>query len=332
MRLNRKGFTVIESVITFMIIAIAGSMLILGIFNIVNIFTESSTIKSETNRLYNELVNRIDVEDGSETKMIFEFSDGSKYGEGVVNDPANPPINVTDYYTQVINPISIKLFAFDPTKKAEMLPGEVQQPEEPNLDDLDVEYRVATKLSDIVYQYSQIFPNTNKFSFYQRIGSETNAVKDNLSADNVFTKDVPNYFDSLLNPNKDIINGGLTVLEQTYKELVGNSKKIRWVYISYLGSSIKHTSAILFGYYVPERTIIHITDLNENVTIIPLPEAGGKIHPDQLPVQGNYSYAVLNNLKGDVINTYEFAKFNELEFINDSVTRDAGIIFVKVVK
>ena len=54
--MNNRGFTLIESVITFAIIAIAGGMFLLGFYNVSVLASEGSIIKTETDTLYNELV------------------------------------------------------------------------------------------------------------------------------------------------------------------------------------------------------------------------------------------------------------------------------------
>lgn len=78
MELNNKGFTLIESIITFAILAIAGGMFILGFYNVSVIASEGSIIKTETNDLYNKVIS---VENPSDTgsylnSMSFTFDDG----------------------------------------------------------------------------------------------------------------------------------------------------------------------------------------------------------------------------------------------------------------
>ena len=54
--LNSKGFTLIESLVTFAIIAVAGTMFLVGFYNVSIIASEGSLIKTTTNTLYNDLI------------------------------------------------------------------------------------------------------------------------------------------------------------------------------------------------------------------------------------------------------------------------------------
>lgn len=80
MKLNKKGFTLIESIITFAILAIAGGMFILGFYNVSIIASEGSIIKSETNDLYNSVVSAEPTATSPYSKdLIFKFDDNSTY-------------------------------------------------------------------------------------------------------------------------------------------------------------------------------------------------------------------------------------------------------------
>ena len=46
MKMNKKGFTLIESIITFAILAIAGGMFLVGFYNVSVIASEGSIIKN----------------------------------------------------------------------------------------------------------------------------------------------------------------------------------------------------------------------------------------------------------------------------------------------
>lgn len=78
MKMNKKGFTLIESIITFAILAIAGGMFLVGFYNVSVIASEGSIIKTETNTLYNSIV-ATDNDDISlySDSMIFTFDDGT---------------------------------------------------------------------------------------------------------------------------------------------------------------------------------------------------------------------------------------------------------------
>lgn len=55
MKINNKGFTLIESIIAIAIITIASGMFILGFMNVTTLMSESSMIKTETNRLFEQV-------------------------------------------------------------------------------------------------------------------------------------------------------------------------------------------------------------------------------------------------------------------------------------
>lgn len=57
-KLNNHGFTLIESIISFAILAIAGGMFILGFYNVSVIASEGSLIKTTANDLYDNLSSR----------------------------------------------------------------------------------------------------------------------------------------------------------------------------------------------------------------------------------------------------------------------------------
>lgn len=78
MKLNNKGFTLIESIITFAILALAGGMFIVGFYNVSIIASEGSIIKTETDELYNSVISA-NVDDTAlySSTMTFTFEDGT---------------------------------------------------------------------------------------------------------------------------------------------------------------------------------------------------------------------------------------------------------------
>lgn len=78
MKLNKKGFTLIESIITFAILAIAGGMFILGFYNVSVIASEGSIIKTETNDLYNSVISREPDDLAASYSLTFTFDDNLK--------------------------------------------------------------------------------------------------------------------------------------------------------------------------------------------------------------------------------------------------------------
>lgn len=78
MKLNKKGFTLIESIVTFAILAIAGGMFILGFYNVSVIASEGSIIKTETNDLYNYVISEKPGDLDASYSLTFTFDDNSK--------------------------------------------------------------------------------------------------------------------------------------------------------------------------------------------------------------------------------------------------------------
>lgn len=70
-RLNNKGFTLIETVITFAIVAVVGGMFILGFSNVVHIMTDAELIKNDTNNLYEYLLS----ENNTNTDYVLKSND-----------------------------------------------------------------------------------------------------------------------------------------------------------------------------------------------------------------------------------------------------------------
>ena len=79
--LNSKGFTLIESLVTFAIIAVAGTMFLVGFYNVSIIASEGSLIKTTTNTLYNDLISENEnvIKESNEKNMTIVFANGSTH-------------------------------------------------------------------------------------------------------------------------------------------------------------------------------------------------------------------------------------------------------------
>lgn len=55
---NKKGFTVVEVLVAFAILAVAGTMMLLGLRNVSMMIAEGTQIKSTTNELYYDLLDQ----------------------------------------------------------------------------------------------------------------------------------------------------------------------------------------------------------------------------------------------------------------------------------
>lgn len=80
-RLNNKGFTLIETVITFAIVAVVGGMFILGFSNVIHLMTDAELIKNDTNELYSDVLSDTDV-NVQDQKVKLKI-DGQDYEEAV---------------------------------------------------------------------------------------------------------------------------------------------------------------------------------------------------------------------------------------------------------
>ena len=80
-RLNNKGFTLIETVITFAIVAVVGGMFILGFSNVIHLMTDAELIKNDTNELYSDVLSDTDV-NVQDQKVKLKI-DGQDYEETV---------------------------------------------------------------------------------------------------------------------------------------------------------------------------------------------------------------------------------------------------------
>ena len=73
-KLNRKGFTLIESIITFAILAIAGMMFIALFSNVSTLMKEGSFIKTESDEMYNQLVSQSTTDESDTLNKTGEIS------------------------------------------------------------------------------------------------------------------------------------------------------------------------------------------------------------------------------------------------------------------
>lgn len=122
MSMNKKGFTLIESIITFAILAIAGTMFLFGFTNVVNIMSEGSLIKTETNELYNSLVkDDQNINHENDKSMKITFSNGK---EEII------PVDIKYVQNEVASSetFPIKLSLFVAHELANKLPNELQPP------------------------------------------------------------------------------------------------------------------------------------------------------------------------------------------------------------
>ena len=71
MRINENGFTLIESIVTFAILAIVGTMFVIGFYNVSSIMGEGIYIKNQTNILYEDILHKTEL--SSKNKLIFHF-------------------------------------------------------------------------------------------------------------------------------------------------------------------------------------------------------------------------------------------------------------------
>ena len=112
-QLNNKGFTLIETVITFAIISIVGGMFILGSSNVVRLMTDAEIIKNDTNDLYGDVLASDEKDDGY--RISLEIGDYT----------SNTDVSVTSK-TVDSNSTTIRLSKFSTNEDVSWLPSDAQ--------------------------------------------------------------------------------------------------------------------------------------------------------------------------------------------------------------
>lgn len=113
-KLNNKGFTLIETVITFAIISIVGGMFVLGFSNVVRLMTDAEIIKNDTNDLYGDVLADKNVTTSNETITI-------KVNDTEINETVNFSTKSTNY-----NDTTIRLSKFTTSTGVSWLPSNAQ--------------------------------------------------------------------------------------------------------------------------------------------------------------------------------------------------------------
>lgn len=78
MKNNNKGFTLIESIVTFAILTVAGIMFMFAFTNVSTLMSEGAMIKDETNNLYQKLQAEVKPTNAGNKSIILTLSDGTR--------------------------------------------------------------------------------------------------------------------------------------------------------------------------------------------------------------------------------------------------------------
>lgn len=227
MKMNNKGFTLIESIITFAIIALAGGMFLLGFYNVATIASEGSIIKTETNNLYNDVLTQTNTVNTKDIYIKFKL-------EGNDEEVSIPVNGISKKVTADNGSFDIRFTFFDPILKSEMLSNDSGQEEEQI--DFHAEFQLLTSLENLPQSYEKI--NTNDFA---KVGLSANALKstisERLNEGYIFGESEVNpYILKEIDSNivQQFINNNL---DENYKKWLGNSYHISWICIDFANHS-----------------------------------------------------------------------------------------------
>lgn len=230
MKMNNRGFTLIESIITFAIIALAGGMFLLGFYNVATIASEGSIIKTETNNLYNDLLSDVDTIK-TENKSISLTIEGR-------NTPLEiPVIGISKSVTlENKNPFNIRLTYFKPENSAEKLPNNPIEEEE----DYSTYYNADVYLLRTLGQMPVSYENIKDIDYnYVHIGLIDNAINPKTEQyGTIFDISAGKYIAN--SPNKSVVDELLndTEFEGQYtkwltSEFTQYSYEFKWICIDY---------------------------------------------------------------------------------------------------
>ena len=221
MRINNRGFTLVESLMTLAIITVVSTMIILGIANIVTLFSEGAMIKNETNELYNDLVagNNVTTGDTSGmTSLYFGTSESNK-----------ATLKVNEYYKSSDDSFNIKLRYLDPVTKAQKLPGTTED-EDDTIGDIDGNFYILSN----AFGLPNTFKESSKYAldYYTRVHDKENDIKGLFKKDIVNAMKYENGTDMFsmfglnsvnrflaIEINNDLLKKSYSKLPDTYKNL-----------------------------------------------------------------------------------------------------------------
>lgn len=238
---NTHGFTLIEAVVSFAILAIASTMIIVGIVNITNLFAEAALIKDTTNSLYeniNSFVYDSDSDNiGDFTTVFFKIGNNRSVAGYMI------AFEETINYG---NPVKVRLSRFYPEIMAEQLPEKEVEEEK----GIPARFFIAESMKDIPIDQAHF---VNSLANYFPIGTPPdNVFADAIKEDYDFKKfktDVNSYL--LKEPSAILIGDAYNQLDENYKTFLNKECKIKWFYASYNPGGTEDFAKV-YGYFEPQ--------------------------------------------------------------------------------
>lgn len=296
-RLNNKGFTLIETVITFAIVAVVGGMFILGFSNVIHLMTDAELIKNDTNELYSDVLSDTDV-NVQDQKVKLKI-DGQDYEETV------------KVSSKTINDGStvIKLSKFASNSHVTWVPSDLdeentggQEPENPDIPEntIQIHFSLLDITKDGNYPRKANISNTDLVGSYVNNEYEVKRYTIELPQSSGFslTNSIildPENVNRALNSNsylatemakKEYEYENFTKLEKFFGLSGGQSGNLVWFSINRI--SEKEYSVI--GY--------NMNAVNGSNKLILYDSYGNKIYNDEIPWDDNQNYskwAKINN-------------------------------------
>lgn len=259
--MNKRGFTLIEAIVSFAIIAIAGTMFMFGFRNVTTIATEGSIIKTETDELYNEIMSRAapepiinEDESGNEEIIDTPFTKiGITFEDGKTAELSK--IYISKKEKKVNNEFNISLSRLIPLKTVDFLPDTI--PDEPVKEDQTI--KTTFKIIENNGNLPSYNPTTKKWSNnvsdnkYKNCGtyekclttkasklSNGESITDNIAS---YIYDIPIEVEQKAN-NIQYAANRLGILKF---DLLSNGNKIQW----YLLRKTGNTEVTLYGFLLP---------------------------------------------------------------------------------
>lgn len=331
-KLNKKGFTLIESIITFAILAIAGTMFLFGFYNVSVVFTDGVVIKDETNALYDEvLLANESIKDANTKDMIVSFKG--------TTTTASIGFNKYSKTTFVDDEYSIKLNYYKPIRSADFSSDDKQEEVEPERKAF-ANFYFLYNLYDLPSNKIEM-PADDKFRLYQ-----SNKEIDLLSLENNELFNVDGIENTIGNNNlpdiqtvkndiKSHFGMADSYIDSSYYQdyLSGNFDdiKVRWFFIkkNISLSSVDVDSYDVYGYIYTDNPN-HSGQLKgvyfivgDSVMFCPVYIVNGELKLYQYEYDKYFSQLNGKKFKADGYNVeYPFGQINSGNFLNDFVNEE----------
>ena len=315
--LNSKGFTLIESLVTFAIIAVAGTMFLVGFYNVYIIASEGSLIKTTTNTLYNDLISENEnvIKESNEKNMTIVFANGSTHTIAMTKEFVKDSVTTK-------NPFDIQLHKLIPKTQAQLLPSIIQEEPVQPTECYDADFYVLNSALSVLPKSYKELTQINKEFYFDSIGSVAESVDKTMDSF-IFGNAVGKYL--VNSPDISQLQLENIIFENDYLEwLKGSSYEIKWFCID--GDSILSENKVkVYGFVkkIGTRSLIlnYSTD-NSKVAYLDFDNDGKLIGIEALEAELMNKKVKINNKE------YSFDSIQQLNFVTDQSTE---LYFGKVV-